>query len=643
MCGIAGRFNFDRHRPVDPTLIRRMTDALSHRGPDGWGQHVEGPCGIGHRRLAIIDPNGGAQPLSNEDGTVWITFNGEIYNYQELRKGLLQRGHVLRTDSDTEVIVHLWEEHGPDCVEHLQGMFAFAIWDARQAALFLARDRVGIKPLYYCFAPTCLVFASEIKAMLLDPEVERTLDPLAVDTFLTYLYLPGSRTLFRHVRKLEPGHWLLAADGRVTTSRYWRLAYEEAPDFASIDEAAEALDELLARTVRAHLRSDVPIGFLASGGIDSTALLSSAARQTNQPIRTFTVGFSGSEVVDERPYARMAARHFETLHYETTVSARDFGDWLPSYVWHMEEPVCEPPAVALYYVARMAREHVRVLLSGEGGDEAFAGYPEYRNYVAFERWKPASPFLRRIIGRTLALAGRAEQTRRLRKYAAFADTELEDYYFSRTSTPVSVLNAFKSSLYTDQYSATLNGFRSVDITRGLFRHVEGLPALSKLLYVDTSTWLPDDLLLKADKMTMATSVELRVPFLDHRVLEFAARLPAKYKVQGTQGKRVLRRAFSNRLPEAILNRKKAGFPVPYARWLTRDLRELVLDTVLSRTALSRGYFRAAAVESLVQGTAGAVETFALLVLELWHRQFADLPAPGPAPAEAQAAPPGASA
>lgn len=624
MCGIAGRMNFDHQQPVDRALIYEMTAAIAHRGPDGDGQYVWGQVGLGHRRLSIIDPNGGAQPLSNEDESVWITFNGEIYNYQGLRRDLLRRGHVLRSDSDTEVIVHLWEEHGPRCVEHLQGMFAFAIWDARQRSLFLARDRVGIKPLYYCVTETALIFGSEIKAMLIDPAVVRTLDPRAIDIFLTYLYVPGARTMFQHVRKLEPGHWLLAVNGRVTTNRYWQLTYEERGDFESIDEAAEALDSLLAHTVKAHMISDVPIGFLASGGVDSTALLSYAVDEASQPVQTFTVGFSGNDVVDERPYARMASRQFGTRHHETTISAQDFGDWLPRYVWHMEEPVCEPPAIALYYVARMAREHVRVLLSGEGGDEAFAGYPEYRHYVAFERWKPAGRRLRRLAGMTLALAGLADRTRRLQKYAAFADSDVDDYYLSRTASPASHFNAYKYDLYTTDFAAALDGFTPNSITRELFKSVAGLHLLNRLLYVDTSTWLPDDLLLKADKMTMATSVELRVPFLDHEVLEFAARLPTSYKVKGGQGKHVLRHTFRDRLPAAILDRKKAGFPVPYARWLSTDLREMVLDTVLSQAALSRGYFRRDAVESLVHGgTQTAAETFALLVLELWHRQFAD--------------------
>jgi asparagine synthase (glutamine-hydrolysing) len=626
MCGIAGKVHFDADEPVSRALVRRMTDVIAHRGPDGQGHYVSGPVGLGHRRLSIIDlSDAGAQPMSNEDGSVWITFNGEIYNYAELRRRLIDQGHAFRSHTDTEVIVHLWEEHGVDCVRHLRGMFAFAIWDANQRALFVARDRVGIKPLYYCELPRGLVFASEIKALLMDEQVPRRVSPEAIDRFLTYLYLPGPGTMFEDVKKLDPGFYLLVKDGRVVRKQYWDLEYRPDAKWKSLDEAADALSDLLRNTVRDHMISDVPVGFLASGGVDSTALLSYAVEQTDKPIQTFTVGFSGTNVVDERPFARLASEKFKTVHHEITVSADDFRDFLPKFIWHMEEPVCEPPAIALYYVSKLAREHVTVLLSGEGGDEAFAGYPEYRNYPAFERAKSIVP--RGALRAALDLASRFDRGNgRFDRYSALVDQPVSDYYLSRVTTPHAYFSRRKAELLSPAFAEVARTLDASESTRRLFARVTNSQLINQLLYVDTKTWLPDDLLIKADKMTMATSLELRVPFLDHQVLEFAATLPTAFKVKGRETKRVLKRAFRQRVPSEILTRKKAGFPVPYDEWLKTDLRDFVVDTVLSTRALSRGYFRRLGLEAVTDTRSAATtrEAFSLLVLELWHQQFTDL-------------------
>lgn len=632
MCGIAGKLYLDGLRPVEASLIQKMTDVIAHRGPDGEGMHVSGPVGLGHRRLSIIDLSAaGAQPMCNEDATVWIVFNGEIYNFPELRATLVQRGHTFRSATDTEVIIHLYEEYGVDCLQHLRGMFAFAIWDARERTLFLARDRVGIKPLYYCLTEKALVFGSELKSLLVDPEVKREMNFQAVDRFLTYLYLPGNETLLKSVRKLMPGHYLVVKGGRVTSKQYWDLRYTSDPRWRTLDEAAEALGELLKRTVNDHMISDVPVGFLASGGVDSTALLSYAVEETNRKIQTFTVGFSGANFADERPFARLASQRFGTEHHEISMSAGDFRDFLPQYVWHMEEPVCEPPAIALYYVSKLARPHVKVLLSGEGGDEAFGGYPEYRNYLAFERCKALAGPLRGLAGFALRAAGRVGPPNRLRKYAAIANLDLPDYYFSRLTTPNDYFNRSKRSLYADGFAHAVDTTRSTEFTRKLFAAVRDQPLLNQMLYVDTKTWLPDDLLIKADKITMATSLELRVPFLDHKVMEFAAALPPEFKVKGRETKRALKRAFRGRVPDEILQRKKTGFPVPFGSWLRRELHDYVRDTLLNPKALSRGYFRREEVEKLLAANqsqgACANEMFGLLVLEIWHKQFLDV---GPA-------------
>ncbi len=629
MCGICGKLNFDLREPVDPGLINRMTDTLLHRGPDGGGRFVAGPVGLGHRRLSIIDLNTGAQPMSNEDDSVWVVFNGEIYNFLELRPGLEARGHKFKSATDTEVIIHLYEESGPESVAKLQGMFAFALWDEKKRLLLLARDRVGIKPLYYTNTGKSLLFGSEIKALLADSGVRRSINPRAIDRFFTYGYLPGSETLLEGVYKLDPGHYLTARDGLIEHRQYWDLSFEVDPRRANFGETVDELRDLLRRTVKSHMISDVPVGVLLSGGVDSTGILRYAVEQTDKPIHTFTVGFAGEEFADERPYARLASKRFGTEHHEITMTARDFLEFLPKYAWHMEEPVFEPPAVALYYVSHLARESaVKVLLSGEGGDEAFGGYPNYRNLLLLERLKtlfgPAKNLLRLGL-QTLGQAG----WERVGKYVGLVDLSLPEYYLSRTATPDSDLIRFKESLYTPEFTETLRDEKSDLPTRSLFSRLGNGPPLDSMLYVDTKTWLPDDLLVKADKMTMATSVELRVPLLDFQVLEFAASLPADFKVRGWTTKRILKAALADSIPQEIISRKKTGFPVPYGKWLSENSRGFVYDTLLDQGAVTRAYFSTSIVSDLLhslgRGEKRSREVFCLLVLEFLLRQFVSAP------------------
>jgi asparagine synthase (glutamine-hydrolysing) len=389
VCGICGKLNFDRQSSVSPTLVRAMADTIAHRGPDDEGFYMSGPLGLGFRRLSIIDLATGHQPLSNEDGTVWIVFNGEIYNYQELRTFLQAKGHTFKTQTDTEVIVHLYEEFGEDCVARLRGMFAFAIWDEKNKSLFLARDRVGIKPLYYFLSDKCLIFASEIKAILADPEVQPEVVPGMIDRFLTFYYVPGEETLLRNIHKLAPGSHMSVRNGKATIKQYWDLRFT--PGQISVHEAETKLLALLDECVSMHMISDVPVGFLLSGGVDSTAMLGMAVGKTDHHLSSFTLGFTAPGLADERPYAQLAATRYGSEHHEMTISAREFADFMPRFAWYMEEPVCEPQAVALYYVTRLAKDFVKVLISGEGGDEAFAGYSIYRNILWMER-------LKRILG-----------------------------------------------------------------------------------------------------------------------------------------------------------------------------------------------------------------------------------------------------
>ena len=603
-----------------------MLESIRHRGPDGDGLYLRPNVALGHRRLAIIDLTTGQQPLANEDETVWITFNGEIYNYQELRNDLLARGHRMRTQSDTEVIVHLYEEYGGECVQKLRGMFAFAIWDERQQTLFLARDRVGIKPLYYRLSQDSLLFASEIKAILADPSVRAEIAPELIDRFLTFDYNPGEETLFQGIRKLPPGCHLTVKDGQVSIKSYWDLQFARDP--VGIEQAQERLLELLDECVRLHMIADVPVGFLLSGGVDSTAMLGLATGKTGKPISSYTLGFTAAGIPDERPYARLAAETHHSDHHEMTISAADFRDFLPSYIWHMEEPVCEPPAVALYYVSRLARQYVKVLISGEGGDEAFGGYQTYRNLLWLERLKSALGPTNGIFASALSLANRALAVKRITDYLPLLTTPFEAYYYSRTSGPFRFFNSPETAIYSRDFAAGIHKADSARaVTKYLTNHSNGLNGdrVNRMLYVDTKTWLPDDLLLKADKMTMANSVELRVPLLDHKLLEFAASLPGSYKVRGFTTKYLAKKTLNQHVPQAIVNRKKAGFPVPYAAWMRADLKDYVNSVVLDGKSLTRGYFDRQKVEKLLarQQSTGeySKEVFSLLTLELWHRAF----------------------
>ena len=625
MCGICGKLIFDPDSAVSAALVKAMADTIQHRGPDDEGYYVSGPVGLGFRRLSIIDLQTGHQPLSNEDGSIWIVFNGEIYNYQELRTLLLSKGHVFRTRTDTEVIVHLYEEFGPACLEKLRGMFGFAIWDQNTKTLLLARDRVGIKPLYYHLSDSSLIFGSEIKAILADPSVTREMAPELIDRFLTFLYLPGEETLLKGIRKLAPGHYLLSKDGKTVQKQYWDLDFAGSPPSRSLVDAEGELVSHLTEAIGLHMIADVPVGVLLSGGVDSTGVLSFAVEGTDKKISSFTIRFAGAGVADEGPYARLASDALGSQHHEMTISASDFAAFLPKYVWHMEEPVCEPPAIAMYYVSKLARSYVKVLLSGEGGDEAFAGYSNYRNLVWLERLKRGLSFLRAPAARGLSLADAIFHLPRVAKYVPLMSDPFPGYYYSRTSNPHRNTGNRLGSVYSSGFLQTIDREQSVRPVRTLQARVQNQNPLDAMLYIDTKTWLPDDLLIKADKMTMANSIELRVPLLDHKVLEFAASLPPSFKLRGATTKFILKKALTPRIPKQIRDRKKAGFPVPYETWLRRDLKDMVWGVLTDPQTINRGYFRKDAVEDLLRansnGSDHSKEIFSLLSLELWQRSF----------------------
>ena len=627
MCGICGIVSIDGEPVEGERTVRSMLQALTHRGPDDEGIYVSEQAVLGHRRLSIIDLKSGHQPISNEDGSVWIVFNGEIYNFGELRADLLARGHVFRTNTDTEVIVHLYEEHGRDCVTRLNGMFALAIWDDRNKTLVLSRDRVGIKPLYFASIGGNLSFASEIKALLTDRRIPRKVNVGAMDAGLSHLFGAGPETLLDGILKVPPGHTLIVSDGTVREYEYWDLHFSTPTTQENEGSITRRLERLLEDVVAGHMISDVPVGVLLSGGVDSTAMLSYAAPHADQRIKTFTVGFSGEEFADERPFARLASQHCGSEHHEITVSAEQFRGFWPGYVWHMEELVCEPPAIALHYVTQLARQHVKVLISGEGGDEAFAGYQNYRNLLWLERVKGLGPFASGAVARGFEILNEVQRHPRWPRFARAMRSPLASYYQSRTSGRPDDHQGLRSHLYTADLLAELHGTETNRYFRTLFERMATESPLNQMLYVDSKSWLPDDLLVKADKITMASSVELRVPLLDHRILEFAATLPTHLKIRGLETKYILKKTLRDRVPAAILRRPKTGFPVPYETWMRTDLRDFVRSVLLDRRTIDRGYFEPVAMQALLtqfeSGASLGPEVFSLVTLELWHRQFID--------------------
>jgi asparagine synthase (glutamine-hydrolysing) len=606
-------------------LIERMLGVVEHRGPDDKGHHIEAGVAMGMRRLAIIDLSAGRQPISNEDGSIWIVFNGEIYNYRELRELLLARGHRLRTRTDTETIVHLYEDEGERCVERLRGMFAFAIWDRRERRLFMARDRVGKKPLHYTLVGRTLVFGSEIKSLLQHPDVKREVNPQAISDFLSFGYVPDPATAFKGISKLPPGHTLTFKDGMVSARRYWDFDYSgdsaaqglrepEAPEEGYV----ERLRELIAESVRLRLESDVPLGAFLSGGIDSSLVVAMMAREMK--VKTFSIGFSDAGF-DELRYARIAARHFGADHHEFVVTP-DVCRLVEEIVWHHDEPFADVSSVPTYVVSKMAREYVTVALSGDGGDEVFGGYERYVVDQRRQRYERIPAFLRRALLRaSRALPPGAYGKRFLRNIALEPAARYVDSvtHFDRDS---------QLDLFSEDARRALAGYDPAERFERTFAAPASRSGLDHLLYLDSKTYLPGDILVKVDRMSMANSLETRAPLLDHRLIEFAQTIPASFKLRGLETKYILKRAAQGLIPDEIINRPKQGFDVPIRRWLNRELREMLDDTLNDRRARERGDFNHRAVLSILDEHRRGVrdhsrQLWSLLVLELWRRAFID--------------------
>jgi asparagine synthase (glutamine-hydrolysing) len=633
MCGIAGLVDV-RGLPVDHSVLERMCARLVHRGPDEEGFHVQGPVGLGQRRLSIIDLSSGHQPMANEDGSVWVTFNGEIYNFQELRANLQQRGHFFATESDTEVIVHGYEEYGEGCVEHFRGMFAFALWDERRRRLLLARDRVGKKPLFYARADGQLAFASELQSLLQHPGLRRDVDLGALDDYLTYGYVPAPKTIFREVFKLPPAHILILGplDGSpreplLRTERYWQLPYGPKVTLG-VEEACEGLAEVLTEAVRLRMIADVPLGALLSGGVDSSIVVALMSSLSGRPVKTFSIGFQ-EQKFNELPYARMVAERYRTEHHELVVRPNAL-EVLPLLVRHYGEPYADSSAVPSYYVARLTRQQVTVALNGDGGDECFGGYERYLGSLVAERYRKVPWLVRHgiieplasLIPSTLPRRNRLGQFKRFLQNAGRAAGSRYLRWMS-TLTPEQ-----KDDLYTPEFRAGLDGHDAGAWLLGLIEAArkEAPEHLDCILSVDVSSYLPYDLLVKMDIATMANSLEARSPFLDHKVMEFAARLPCCYKVRGTTLKYLLKKLAAGLLPAPLYTRRKMGFGVPMGLWMRTELRPLLEDVLLSPRSLGRGYFRPEAVQKLTWAhldgaQENSIQLWALLWLELWQREF----------------------
>lgn len=627
MCGICGVVSRHDEPAVSEWQLRHMNDTMIHRGPDDGGHYLDDRAGLAMRRLSIIDLSSGHQPIANEDQTVWIVFNGEIYNYQDIRRDLEPKGHTFVTQSDTEAIVHAYEAYGDECVNHLNGMFAFAIWDTKRRRLLIARDRVGIKPMYYHLSPHHLIFGSELKAILAHPETPRAMNPVALDLFLTLEYIPSPYTIFKDIHKLPPGHRLILENGRIRTEQYWNVGERSVPN--SDAACVEELTDLIRDAVKIRLMSDVPLGAFLSGGIDSSTIVSFMAELMDRPVDTFSIGF-GDPTYNELPYARMVAAAFGTNHREAFLEA-DISEMAMRLVSHFDEPFGDFSIFPTFLVSQMARQHVTVTLSGDGGDELFGGYDTYiaqnmaqRYYGRLPRWlrQKALPGLLDMVPPQPAKKGTINKAKRFVEGAALPDA------WQHTRWMMFMHGADKARLYSDAMGSALNGYGPGTMMTQYFNEATRRDHLAQQQYVDVKTYLVDDILVKVDRMSMAASLEARVPLLDHRIVEFGLNLPPHLKMNEGQTKVILRRIMQHRLPEAVLKKPKEGFSIPIKHWLRTDLRPLLTDLLSPDTVRRRGYFNPETVtrwvsEHMAQQANHSHRLWALMVFELWHQQVMD--------------------
>lgn len=622
MCGICGVVSFQPGGTTDKAILQRMNQTLFHRGPDDEGYYQDAQAGLAMRRLSIIDLHTGQQPISNEAGDVWVVYNGEIYNFGQVRTELEQRGHVFRTKTDTEIIVHAYEEYGDECVKRFNGMFAIALWDARNRRLLLARDRLGIKPLYYWAGQDKLVFGSELKAVVVHPEVPREIDLEALDLFLTLEYIPASRTIYKGICKLLPGHILVLEERMVKETQYWDIPYK--PVAWNAAECTEILCDLIKEAVRIRLVSDVPLGAFLSGGIDSSTIVAYMSQNTSEPVQTFSIGFE-DDTYNELPYAHAVAKHFGTTH-QSEMLRPDIAGLAEQLVLHQDEPFADTSIFPTYLVSKLASQAVKVVLSGDGGDELFAGYDTYlaqrldryygrlpgflRHHTlpAFANWLPPQP----------AKKGLINKVKRMVEGGAL------DPALQHTRWMVFLNSTDKIGLYESNLRETLNKDLAATLIDAYFKKGMRFDHLAQQQYVDIKTYLADDILTKVDRMSMAVSIEARVPLLDYHIVEFAMNLPPHLKLNGPRTKAILRNAVKQLVPDLVLEKPKQGFSIPMKHWLRGSLKPMMLD-LLSKDSLHRGgYFNPSVVSSWIQEHLdGRVNhshrLWALMVFEMWHR------------------------
>jgi asparagine synthase (glutamine-hydrolysing) len=627
MCGIVGILEFGLDKRADSEAVRRMCEVMAHRGPDDDGFFMQGEIGLGIRRLSIVDPATGHQPISNEDGSLWVVFNGEIYNHRSLREELISRGHRYATQSDTETIVHLYEEYGKDCVQHLRGMFAFAIWNVKRKCFFIARDKLGIKPLYYRLTSQNFIFGSEIK-ILLEYGVRAELNRAVLPEYLAFGYLSGEETFYQGIRKLMPGHWLeINERGDFKVQQYWELNPGNEEGDRNERYYVEGYRELLEDAVSSHLMSDVPVGVFLSGGLDSSAVAALMTKIRREPVETFSVGYA-EESYSELPYARAVARHLNSTHREVLVSRENFFRALPKLTWHEDEPIAWPSSVSLFFVAQLARERVKVVLTGEGSDETLAGYSRYaftlKNLALDRVYRSVAPgSMRKAVRDFIKNAGWLGADARRKLSHTFLGVNGESwtsFYFDNFFSAFNEQN--QKELLSDEFCRELaegSAYRNVlaywDKSSGNL--------LQRLLYTDIKTYLVE-LLMKQDNMSMAASIESRVPFLDHVLMEWVMQVPSRMQIHGMAGKQILKKAMEGLLPHSIIYRSKAGFPTPWSGWLAGAQLNSIEQLLLESRSMRRGFFKKTAVENLFNEHRSRYRDhydriWRLLNLELWHR------------------------